>query len=368
MKTLIVGIIDPKHKKRDLEILEETKSLCLAEGLNPEKIIVQTRAKMDPKSVVGKGKLDQIAQICEREGFELVVFDHPLKPGQWKEITSRIPVKVIDKYMLILDIFARRAQSAEGKLKVELAQLEYNLPKLTELDSGLSRLVGGIGGRGPGETKLEISRRRSRERIKILTDKLRLLEKRRSLLGKPPKGFYPIVTLVGYTNVGKSSLFNAILGRKDAEVKNKLFATLDPKRRLVSGSLDGKNYHSFMLVDTVGFIRDLPPQLYETFKSTIMEIAESDLVLVVVDASDTSARDKFEKVLNILKDIGVSEDKILVVINKIDIGIPEVYESFSDFPNICVSALKRRHIFELKKMILSSLYPESLSASCHQGK
>ncbi|MCS6894507.1 MAG: GTPase HflX [Deltaproteobacteria bacterium] len=356
MKTLLVGVILNHQKFSCLASLEETKSLCIAENLELGQVIIQKRSVLDARSLVGLGKLKEIAEIVQREKYELVVFDQPLKPAQWKTVTSMIPVKVLDKYMLILDIFARRAQTAEGKLKVELAQLEYNLPRLTELDSGLSRLVGGIGGRGPGETKLEMSRRRSRERIKLLQTRLAEIEKRRELATKlHKKNRIPLVSLVGYTNVGKSALFNALTAKEDAFVQDKLFATLDPLRRRLNLSDGSSGRLDVVLADTVGFISDLPKQLYDAFKATIKEVAESQLILLVVDASDNRSLEKYHSVLRILSEIGANPNKFLVILNKIDIANEKVVHQFINIPHLEVSALKKINIKLLKREIFQRL-------------
>lgn len=352
MRTLVVGLI---QKPADLDTLHETVSLCKTEGLDVVKVITQRRDSPDSKTLVGKGKLYEILKAVQDLGIELVVFDKLLKPSQWKEITKVIDVKVIDRAMLILDIFARRAQSAEGKLKVELAQLEYNLPRLTEMDSGLSRLVGGIGGRGPGETKLEISRRRTRDRIKALRERLLSLEKHRDrTMRLQRKSKIPLVSIVGYTNAGKSSLFNAIVSRQDSVVKDQLFATLDPLRRRVELFENGQRL-PIILADTVGFIHDLPAQIADAFKATIGEVAASDLLLIVVDASDPQAVRKFKNVMSILRELGADTDEAIVVLNKIDVKIPDVVEEFSEFNPVHCSALKGINIQELKRRIFENL-------------
>ncbi|MCX7952704.1 MAG: GTPase HflX [Deltaproteobacteria bacterium] len=370
MKTLLVGVdLTGKKFSAERDNYEETYHLCLAENLEVVKTIRQKRSTIDPKTVVGSGKLKEIVKLVESENIDLVVFDYPLKPAQWKEITRLIPVKVIDKAMLILDIFARRAQSAEGKLKVELAQLEYNLPRLTELDSGLSRLVGGIGGRGPGETKLEISRRRSRERINLLKKKLEEIEKHRDLITKKQRtNKIPVVSIVGYTNVGKSALFNAITSKRDALVQNKLFATLDPLRRRITVVDENNKHWSYIISDTVGFIRDLPEQLYEAFKATIKEVVESDLILIVIDASDVNAYQKFQNVMKILKDLGVDLAYTLIVLNKMDIARPEVVQEFELLNPIKVSATSRHNISLLKNVIAKKLFADRRSIDTHHPK
>lgn len=343
------------EKPSDVETLQETVSLCKTEGLNVVGVITQKRETPDSKTLVGKGKLIEIAQFVKDKDIELVVFDDLLKPGQWKEITKLIDAKVIDRAMLILDIFARRAQSAEGKLKVELAQLEYNLPRLTEMDSGLSRLVGGIGGRGPGETKLEISRRRTRDRIKSLREKLALAERHRERTMKlQKKSEIPLVSIVGYTNAGKSSLFNALISREDSLVKDQLFATLDPLRRRLDLSENGKRL-PIILADTVGFIHDLPPQISDAFKATIGEVAASDLLIIVVDASDSQAMRKFKNVISILTELGADMENAIIVLNKIDSKLPGIVEEFSEFDPVCVSALNGINIHELKRRIFENL-------------
>ena len=336
-KALIVGAY-PRTNRFYQKALEELKLLCESAGIEVVGEVKQIRDKIDSLTVIGSGKLEEVKRLADEKKCSMVIFDNPLKPAQWKKITSVLPLKTLDRCMLILDIFAQRAKSSEGKIKVELAQLEYNLPRLTELDSGLSRLVGGIGGRGPGETKLEVSRRRTRERIKLLQEKLRKIEAHRNKLSTRAKkrGVFQ-VSILGYTNAGKSSLFNALLKKAEAFVENKVFATLDPLKRKVVRWIENSAVE-FVLVDTVGFIRDLPKQLEEAFKATVKEALDANLLLLVVDISDEDAFLKFNAVKKILLNLGARWEDVKVVLNKIDVARNVERLEFKEFSPFYVSA------------------------------
>ncbi len=294
--------------------IAEIRELCRTAGVEVADVVEQRRPTADPKFLVGRGKLDEILLRAMQLGVELVVFDHDLTPGQARMISDSTELRVVDRTMLILDIFAQHAESADGKLQVELAQLRYTLPRLIEKNTMMSRLTGGIGGRGPGETKLEISRRRARERIHLLEKKLGALAGDRRLRRQRRIGRgVPIVAVCGYTNAGKSTLLNALTdGSTRAE--NKLFATLDP----VSRRLRFPDEREVIFTDTVGFIRDLPKDLRAAFAATLEEMADADLLLHVIDASDPDRDQQVATVDALLVELGLAEKPRLVVWNKAD--------------------------------------------------
>jgi GTP-binding protein HflX len=278
----------------------------------------------------------------------MLIFDAELKPSQWRSIIHSTELKVLDRSMLILDIFAQRAQSSDGRLQVELAQLKYNLPRLVEKDAGLSRLSGGIGGRGPGETKLEIGRRRTRERIADLEKRLDKVRESRDLRrGRRRDNYLQLVSVVGYTNVGKSTLFNVLTGSQ-VLAENKLFATLDPSQRKLFVPARGNETVSptggrtVIISDTVGFIRKLPVELETAFRATLEELYDASLLIHVVDASDSDTHEKYRAVRAILKQMELSDVPELVVVNKIDRADPAVVDGLvKEFGGVAVSAVKK---------------------------
>lgn len=323
--------------------LAELSELARTAGLKVADKFIQKRDP-DPKTLLGKGKLEEVVLRCLRIGAEMLVFDCELKPSQWRAITNSTELKVIDRSMLILDIFAGRAATSEGRLQVELAQLKYNLPRLVEKDAGLSRLTGGIGGRGPGETKLEIGRRRIRERITVLETRIREIGKQRALRReRRQESNIPLVSIVGYTNVGKSTLFNLIT-KSNVLSENKLFATLDTTQRravLPSGL-------PIIYSDTVGFIRALPEELKAAFKATLEEVREATLLLHVLDASDAQISERAKAVRTILAEMGLEKVPVLNVLNKVDRSSAEIVTNLhSEFGGVCISALSGVGIAEM---------------------
>ena len=300
----------------DLEVsLAELEELAATAGAEVVAKMTQKRAAFEAATVIGKGRLEEAAAFCKDHQIDLLIFDHELSPAQVRNIEQLCDIAVIDRTALILDIFAQRAVTAEGKLQVELAQLRYQLPRLAGLGSVLSRLGGGIGTRGPGESQLETDRRHIRRRITALQEQLAELEKRRGLLrSRRKKDGVTTVAIVGYTNVGKSTLLNALT---DAGVlaENKLFATLDPTSRALTLP-DGR---TVMLVDTVGLVRRLPHHLVEAFKSTLEEAAGADLLWNVCDISSGEADEQIAVTKKLMQELGAQEIPMLTVLNKCDL-------------------------------------------------
>jgi GTP-binding protein HflX len=303
-------------RTRAEQSVAEMEELARTAGVEVIDTVIQIRREIDPKTVLGQGKIEEITLRALELGAELLIFDRDLSPSQLRAITNSTDLKVLDRTMLILDIFARRAKSRDGKLQVELAQLKYALPRLVEKSTAMSRLTGGIGGQGPGETKLEIHRRRARDRINRLEKQIEQLSVQRNVRRKRRRSArIPQLAIVGYTNAGKSTLLNA-LTRSDVLAEDKLFATLDPTSRRVRFPSD----HELVLTDTVGFIRDLPKDLVNAFKATLEELEEADLVLHVMDAADTLFDEKRKAVEAILAELGIDDIPRLVVLNKIDLA------------------------------------------------
>lgn len=301
---------------RDAEdSLNELEELALTAGAVVVGKVLQRKQTQDSAYYVGKGKIEELALLCQAQDVQLLIFDDELSGAQIRNIEEETGVRVIDRTTLILDIFAQRAISREGKLQVELAQLKYKLPRLIGLGSELSRLGGGIGTRGPGEKKLEVDRRHIRRRITNLERELEQLEKRRDFLRSTrTKNNVPVIAIVGYTNAGKSTLMNRLC---DASVfvEDKLFATLDPSaRKLILA--DGREA---VLIDTVGFIRKLPHELVEAFKSTLEEAVHADMLLHVVDASNENAAMQISVVEGLLEELGAASKNTILVLNKHDL-------------------------------------------------
>ncbi len=294
--------------------LDELEELAETAGAQTIAKIYQRRPSFDPATCIGEGRLQELTQFCKTNEIELVIFDHELSPAQISNVEKVCEIPVIDRTMLILDIFAQRAVTAEGKLQVELAQLKYRLPRLTGMGTELSRLGGGIGTRGPGESKLETDRRHIRRRISALQEQLEKLEKRRGLLReRRKKDGVTTVAIVGYTNVGKSTLLNALT---DAGIlaEDKLFATLDPTSRALMLP-DGRQV---MLIDTVGLVRRLPHQLVEAFKSTLEEAVGADLLWCVCDISSEEVQEQISVTRSLMQELGVENTPVLTILNKCD--------------------------------------------------
>jgi len=314
-RAILVGFSGKNRSRVRAEAsLDELRELARTAGLEVIDAALQLRRDPDPRYLIGKGKLEDIVLRSMQRMAAMIVFDAELSPSQARHIAEATSLKILDRTQLILDIFAQRAQSADGKLQVELAQLKYLYPRLVGRDDSLSRLAGGIGGRGPGETKLEIDRRRVRDRITALERRIDALGAGRHLRRRQrnARGL-PVLSIVGYTNAGKSTLLNALTDSR-VLVEDKLFATLDPTSRRLRFPRD----REVIVTDTVGFIRDLPPDLVNAFRATLEELGDADLLLHVVDASDPRHDEQVEAVDAILGDLGLSGKRRVLVMNKID--------------------------------------------------
>jgi GTP-binding protein HflX len=314
-RAILVGVSGRTRGREEGEAsLLELRELSRTAGVEVVDATLQHRREIDPRTLIGKGKLEEILLRSMQLMADLIVFDANLSPSQAIHIAEATSLKILDRTQLILDIFAQRAQSADGKLQVELAQLRYLYPRLAGRDDSLSRLAGGIGGRGPGETKLEIDRRRVRDRITALERRLAGLSKDRQLRRRQrnERGL-PVLSIVGYTNAGKSTLLNALT---DSAVlaEDKLFATLDPTSRRLRFPRD----REVIITDTVGFIRDLPPDLVDAFRATLEELSDADLLLHVVDAADPRREQQAAAVEAILRELGLGGKPRLLVFNKVD--------------------------------------------------
>lgn len=306
--------------------MAELQELATSAGIVVQDKVIQRRQAIDPRTVLGRGKLDELLIRSLQLGADMLVFDRELSPTQVRSLSEATDLKIIDRSQLILDIFAQRAQSSEGKIQVELAQLKYLLPRLIAgQDSAFSRLAGGIGGRGPGETKLEMDRRRVRDRInrlekEIETQRLRRHERRKVRT----RNQLPIVSIVGYTNAGKSTLLNA-LTNSEVRAEQRMFATLDPTSR----RLRLPREQEIIINDTVGFIRDLPPGLLSAFRATLEEIGDSNLLIHLVDVSNPRWPQQIQSVERILEELHVAQIPTLLVLNKADLVDVETLQGIS---------------------------------------
>ena len=331
--------------------MDELSELAKTAGAEELARVLQKREAYEPATVIGEGKLAEVKELCGSLGAELLIFDCELTASQIRNVEDETDVRVIDRTMLILDIFAGRAVSREGKLQVELAQLKYRLPRLMGIGASLSRLGGGIGTRGPGETQLETDRRHIRRRIDKLSAELKELEELRSYArDRRKKDSVQVGAIVGYTNAGKSTLLNLLTGA-DVLAEDKLFATLDPTSRAIELP-DGR---SLLLVDTVGLIRRLPHHLVEAFKSTLEEAACADIIIHVCDVSDPEAAEKADVTLKTLADLGAAEIPVVTVLNKCDLLTENIPE---DDSTVKISAKKAQGIDRLLQVVAANL-PET---------
>lgn len=371
-KAVLVGLITQNQSEDKLiEYMDELEFLAFTAGASVDKRFTQRLTQPDSKTFVGKGKMEEIRDYVKEQKIGTVIFDDELSPSQLKNLEREMEVKVLDRTNLILDIFAQRAQTSYARTQVELAQYQYLLPRLSRMWSHLDKQKGGIGMRGPGETEIETDRRIIRDRITLLKDKLKVIDKQMGTQ-RNNRGKMVRTALVGYTNVGKSTLMNA-LSKSDVFAENKLFATLDTTvRKVVIGNLP------FLLTDTVGFIRKLPTQLVESFKSTLDEVREADLLIHVVDISHESFEDHINSVNEILQEIDAHQKPMIMVFNKIDdfsyekkdeddlmpgshknISLEEWKKTWmakSKFPTVFISALTKENFPEMKKMIYDEVH------------
>ncbi len=359
-RAALLTLITRANRAGDPETaLDELAGLVTAAGAEVVLRAMQERPTPDPATVFGKGKAEEIAEACRQAEVDVVVIDHTLSPAQARNLERVFGRRVIDRTELILDIFAMRARTREGKLQVELAQLQYMLPRLVGSSEALSRLGGGIGTRGPGETKLETDRRRIRHRISVLKSDIAEVSGRRGYLRtRRKRGDVPTVALVGYTNAGKTTLFNVLTG-DDAVVSDALFVTLDPLVR----RMRLPDARHIMIADTVGFIDRLPHSLVAAFRATLEEVIDADLLLHVVDASadDRERRDK--AVRDVLAEIGASHVPMLEVFNKCDrLDVRDRDRLAASANAVCVSATRKQGIGELLDLVTSRLAMETEQA------
>jgi len=353
-RAALVGLIAGRARRLDAErSLDELAGLAQAAGARVVLRMLQERPKPDPSTFLGAGKIETLAASCAETEADLVVFDNELTPAQLRHIEEEVGRKIVDRTQLILDIFARRARTREGKLQVELAQLKYLLPRLVGSGAALSRLGGGIGTRGPGETKLETDRRRIRTRIHALSTEIEHVRQRRAQLReRRQKTSVPTVALVGYTNAGKTTLFN-VLTRAGAEASDALFVTLDPLVRQVRLP----DNRELLVSDTVGFIDRLPHALVAAFRATLEEVAEADLVLHVIDAAAADRERRIAAVGQVLDEVGATDVPLVAVFNKCDQLTPEERRRLQEAePDaLCISALSRDGVDELVETMTSRL-------------
>lgn len=342
--------------------LEELKQLADTAGATVIKKFIQKRPKPDPAFFIGRGKVQELALYAQQENIDLCIFDDELSPAQQRNIESVMGIRILDRTALILDIFAQRARTNEGKLQVELAQLQYTLPRIMGKGLMLSRLGGGIGTRGPGETKLEVDRRRIRDRIAFIKDQIEKVKAVRSLhRSKRKKNNVFEVSLVGYTNAGKSTLLNT-LTNSDIYAKDQLFATLDPTTR----QLTLPNKQEIIITDTVGFIQRLPHQLIAAFRSTLEVVTEADLLVHVIDVSHELYKEQAAAVHEVLKEIGAESKPVITVYNKIDKLPPDsklADRLALEEDAVCISAAKKLNLETLQQMIESHLKSKAVEVT-----
>ncbi|MGB4576578.1 MAG: GTPase HflX [Paludibacter sp.] len=355
-KAVLVGLITPnQNEERAREYLDELAFLADTAGATPEKLFFQRIDYPNPKTFVGPGKLQEIKSYIDENDIGLVIFDDELSPKQLRNIEKELSVLILDRTNLILDIFAKRAQTANAKTQVELAQLQYMLPRLTRLWTHLERQQGGIGMRGPGETQIETDRRIILTKISLLKQNLKDIDQQMSTQRKN-RGKMVRVALVGYTNVGKSTMMN-LLSKSEVFAENKLFATLDTTvRKVIIDNLP------FLLSDTVGFIRKLPHHLVQSFKSTLDEVREADLLIHVVDVSHPNFEEQLDVVNQTLKEIDPRDKPTILVFNKID-AFSYVHKDEDD-----LSPVKRENISldELKRTWMSKMHDNCIFISARE--
>jgi len=350
-RAVLVSVNKPS-KQEAVESLEELKELSNTSNLMVVDSIIQRKTRLNSRFILGKGRLSELVVRSLQAGADILIFDGELTPAQVRVLTDATEMKMIDRTQLILDIFAQRATTREGKIQVELAQLRYVLPRLITKNTAMSRLTGGIGGRGPGETKLEINRRRVRDRITLLNKELTEIRCQRKERRKKRKNRgIPVISIVGYTNAGKSTLLNAFT-RSNVKVENRLFVTLDTASRylrLKSGNA--------IITDTVGFIKDLPEDLFKAFAATLEELHEADLLLHVADMSNSRLEDQIESVKKILGSLELNEIPTILVLNKTDrMNKSQINNIATRLGGIPISAADPSTLPKLKQAIDSTIF------------
>lgn len=350
-RAILVGVTSGSAASAQ-ESVDELRELAHSAGVVVLDSVVQRRQKLDPRSLVGRGKLDELIIRSLQLGADVIIFDQNLTPAQVRAINDATDLKIIDRTQLILDIFAQRAQSREGKIQVELAQLKYMLPRLTGSGAEMSRLMGGIGGRGPGETKLEVDRRRVRDRIHLLEKQIEQIRtSRRVQRTRRMRRDLPIISIVGYTNAGKSTLLNALTASA-VTAEDRMFATLDPTSRRLRLPRD----QEVIINDTVGFIRDLPPDLITAFRATLEEMEGSNVLIHLVDASSSQIDEHIASVHKILDELNLSGIPRLLVFNKADLLSKEDLENMKQGPDtILISALDRQSLLPMVERLSEML-------------
>ena len=335
MERAIIVSVSTDSKDEASDSMDELKELALSGGIEVIESFIQFRAKADPKFYIGPGKLEELSLLALQRGASMLIFDQELNSSQIRSITDKTDIKIIDRTQLILDIFAQRAQTKEGKLQVELAQLKYMLPRLVTKNTAMSRLTGGIGGRGPGETKLELNRRLARNRINQLEKALSLvIQHRHQQRAKRGKKDLPVISIIGYTNAGKSTLLNT-LTKSNVLAEKRLFATLDPSSRRLKFPKDTE----VIITDTVGFIKNIPKDLLVAFRATLEELNNADLLLHVIDISNPRFENQIESVEGILSDLNLDKIPMIRVFNKQDLVGKETAEKLCrNFGCIPISA------------------------------
>ena len=339
-RAILIGVTGANRLAAE-DSLEELTELARSAGLNVAATILQRRPRFDPRFLMGKGKLSELVIQALQQGVDMLVFDAELSPSQVRSITNFTELKVIDRTQLILDLFAQRARSREGKLQVEMAQVKYLLPRLVGKGDALSRLMGGIGGRGPGESKLEMDRRRLRDRLHRLQQDLSRIRNERRERRQPRRRLgLPILSIIGYTNAGKSTLFNA-LTHAAVLAEDRLFATLDPTSR----RLRFPKEREVIITDTVGFIKNLPKNLLEAFKATLEELEDADLLIHVIDLSNPRFMEQMATVDDILTSLALQDKPVLMVFNKQDLVDPNLAALQCRIHHgVAISALDRHHL------------------------
>lgn len=359
-RALLVSVTAGRRGEDAEAALDELRELARSAGVTVVDVVSQHRPRVDPKYALGEGKLQDVVIRAFQHDVDLVIFDQNLTPTQARNLGERMELRVIDRTQLILDIFAQRASTRDGKLQVELAQLEYRLPRLAQQDLGLSRLGAGIGGRGPGETRLEVDRRRVRDRIARLERELRDLRREREgrRRARSRRGL-PVLSIVGYTNAGKSTLLRALTDT-DVHVENRMFATLDPTSR----RLRFPRERDVIVTDTVGFIRDLPPDLVAAFRATLEELEGADLFLHVIDAAAPDLERRMAAVRRVLGDLALSRTPELLVFNQIDRLPPGAGAALAERHHaVAISALHGSGLHELLERAAALLFEDATDRS-----